>query len=115
MGGLFGCDGFSAGGDDDSFAKAIDYNEHGVGVSRFWEVGDEVHSYRFPDVGRDRVRLQRNSGSLFVLRGLADRASVDVVSGELGEAGPPVFSGDEFIGFPSAGVAYGGMVVVQFD
>jgi hypothetical protein len=46
---------------------------------------------------------------------LADGASVDVVSGELGKAWPPIFSGDEFVGFPSAGVAYGGMIVVHFD
>jgi hypothetical protein len=50
----------------------------------------------------------------FVLGGLADSASIDIVFGELGKARPPVFSGYKFIGFPAAWVSYGWVIMIHF-
>jgi hypothetical protein len=113
--GFFSSDGFSTRGDDDSFAEAINDNEHGVSVSGFWEVRNKVHSDRFPNTSRDWVWLHGNLGAWLVFSSLADGTPIYVVLGKLGKARPPVFSGDEFVGLPSSRVAYGRVVMVQFN
>jgi len=59
--------------------------------------------------------LHWNLGTWFVFCCLADGTAVNIVFGKLGEARPPVFSGDKFVCFPSSGVAYGGVVMVQLE
>jgi hypothetical protein len=54
-------------------------------------------------------------GAWLIFCGLTDGTSIYVVLGKLGKARPPVFSGDEFVGLPSSRVAYGRVVVVQFN
>jgi hypothetical protein len=113
--GFFSSDGFSTGGDDDSFAEAVDNNEHGVSVLGFWEVRNKVHSDRFPNASRDWVWLHGHLGAWLVLSSLTDGTSIYVVLGKLGKARPPVLSEDELVGLPPSGVAYGRMVMVQFN
>jgi hypothetical protein len=47
--GLFCCDIFSTGGNNNCFAELIYHNKHGVVVIYGRKVGDEVHHYGFPD------------------------------------------------------------------
>ena len=65
---FFCSDSFAARGDNDGFAEAVYYNEHGVGIAGFREVGDEVHSDGSSYSDRDRVRMQGylNSGLFLV-------------------------------------------------
>ena len=54
-------------------------------------------------------------GLWFVFGRLACSTSIYVVFGELGEARPPVFSEDEFIGFLTTEVADCRVVMVHFE
>ena len=49
LSGFFSSNGLSAGNNDDGFGETVDNNKHGVGIIRFREVGDKVHSDGFPD------------------------------------------------------------------
>jgi hypothetical protein len=103
-----------AGGDNNSFAEAVDNNKHGISVSRFREIGDKIHGNGLPDVSRDQIWLHGDLGVWFIFSGLTDSAAVYIVFGKLEKARPPVFSEDEFIGLPSSRVAYGRVIVVHF-
>jgi hypothetical protein len=81
---FFCSDSFATRGNNDGFTEAIYHNEHGVGITGFWEVGDKVHSDGFPYSGRDRVGMQGYLGAWFVFGGLTGGTSVYVVLGELG-------------------------------
>ena len=84
LSGFFCSDSFAARGDDYSFTETVYYDEHGVGITGFGEVGDEVHSDGFPYFSRDRVRMQGYLGTWFIFGGLAGGTSIYVVLGELG-------------------------------
>ena len=77
-------DSFATRGNNDGLTEAIYYDEHGVGIAGFWEVGDEVHSDGLPYSGRDRVGMQGYLSTWFIFGGLAGGTSVYVVLGELG-------------------------------
>jgi hypothetical protein len=100
---FFSSDGLVAGGDDNSFAEAVYNDEHGISILRFREISDKIHGNGLPDASRDRVWLHGDLGAWFIFSGLTDSAAVYIVFGKLGKARPPVFSGDKFVGLPSAG------------
>ena len=81
---FFCSDSFATGGDNDGFTKTVYHDEHGVGIARFWEVGDKVHSDGFPYSDRDRVGMQGYLSAWFILGGLTGGTSIYVVLGELG-------------------------------
>ena len=105
LGGLFSHNGFPTWCNNDGFAEAIDNHKHGVGVLRFREVCDKVHGDDLPDIGRNLIWLERDMCLWFVLGGLADRTSVDVVFGIDGEARPSIFSSDQLVCLSSAWVS----------
>ena len=84
LSGFFCSDSFATGGDNDGFTEAIYHDEHGVGIARFWKVGDKVHSDRFPYSGRDRIGMQGYLSTWFIFDGLTGGTSIYVVLGELG-------------------------------
>ena len=81
---LFCSDSFATGCDNDGFTEVIYHDEHGVGIARFWEVSDKVHSDGFPYSGRDRVGMQGYLSAWFIFGGLTGGTSIYVVLGELG-------------------------------
>ena len=81
---FFCSDGFATWGDNDGFTEAIYYDEHGVGIAGFWEVGNKVHGDGFPYSGRDRVGMQGYLSAWFIFGGLTGGTSIYVVLGELG-------------------------------
>jgi hypothetical protein len=52
-------------------------------------------------------------GIRFVFSGLAGGATINIVFGELRETGPPIFSKDEFVGFPMFRVAYSRVIMLH--
>jgi hypothetical protein len=79
----------------------------------FVKVCNKIHCNGFPNAGGDLVWLQGNTCSDF--RSLAGGATIHIVVNKLGHSWPPEFTGHEFVGFPSSGVACGNVVVVLFD
>ena len=59
--------------------------------------------------------MEGNLGSWFIFGRLACGTSIYVIFGKLGETRPPVLSGDEFIGFPTARVASCRVIVVHVE
>ena len=84
LSGFFCSDSFAARGDDYSFTEMVYYDEHGVGITGFREVGDEVHGDGFSYSSRDRVRMQGYLDTWFIFGGLAGDTSIYVVLGKLG-------------------------------
>src|SRR5580658_2650981 len=64
---FFCSDSFATWGDNDGFTEVIYHNKHGVGIARFWEVGDEVHSDGFPYSSRDRIGMQGYLSAWFIV------------------------------------------------
>jgi hypothetical protein len=112
---LFCCDVLSTRGSNNCFAKLIYYDEHGVIVLHRGKVDDKIHCYGFPDAGGYLVRLQWYVCSGVYLGGLAGSTTVDIVVDKLRHSGPPEFSRDNFIGFPSFWMSCGDVVMVLFD
>ena len=81
---IFCGDSFATRGDNDGLTEMIYYNEHGVSITGFREVGDEVHSDGFLYSSRNRVRMQEYLSMWSIFDGLASGTSIYVVFGELG-------------------------------
>ena len=84
LSGFFCGDSFATRGDNDGLTEAVYYDEHGVGITGFREVSDEVHSDESPYSDRDRVRMQGYLSTWFIFGGLTGGTSIYVVLGELG-------------------------------
>ena len=83
LSGFFCNDSFATRGDNNGLTKAVYYDEHGVSIVGFGEVGDEVHSNGFPYSGRDRVRMQGYLSTWFIFYRLTGGTSIYIVLGEL--------------------------------